>query len=209
MRDRLDIICYLLVLFSVFILPHALDLNTMQKKASGFHSRSLHNGKYDLRKLAQVCPELCDHIIKNGKTGEETLNFANPKSVKLLNTALLQHFYGLEYWAIPDDSLVPAVPGRSEYLHYLYDLIECDDSKEVLGLDIGTGASLIYPCIGFGQYGWKFVASEVNKDSIESCLCIINQNHKLQENIEVRQQHVPTSIFNGIVGPDEKFDFSM
>jgi ribosomal protein L11 methylase PrmA len=37
---------------------------------------------------------------------------------------------------------------------------------QVKGLDVGTGASFVYPLVGAGAYGWSFVASDVDPSSV-------------------------------------------
>ena len=42
-----------------------------------------------------------------------------------------------------------------------------------MGIDIGTGASVIYPLIGYYKYGWNFFASEINNESFENAKKIL------------------------------------
>lgn len=43
--------------------------------------------------------------------------------MKAFNRALLQQFYDVREWDIPDGYLCPPIPGRADYLHYLADLL--------------------------------------------------------------------------------------
>ena len=43
-------------------------------------------------------------------------------------------------------------------------------------LDVGTGASFIYPVLGAASYGWSFVGSEVNPASATSAREILAAN---------------------------------
>src|SRR5690606_3384903 len=101
------------------------------------------------------------HVIRTAD-GQETLDFADPRAVTLLNQALLQQ-YGIREWAIPTGYLCPPVPGRADYIHGLADLLgESHDGNiptgdQLVGLDIGTGANLIYPLLGRVEYQWRFV----------------------------------------------------
>jgi 23S rRNA (adenine1618-N6)-methyltransferase len=52
-----------------------------------------------------------------------TINFSIPQAVKLLNKALLLHFYNVKDWDIPDANLCPPIPGRADYVHYIADLL--------------------------------------------------------------------------------------
>jgi len=43
-------------------------------------------------------------------------------------------------------------------------------------MDIGTGASLIYPLLGLKIFGWKFMAIDSNGKSIENCKNLVSLN---------------------------------
>lgn len=67
---------------------------------------------------------------------------------------------------IPDGQLCPTVPNRSNYIHWIEDLLLSDiipanriDDHVVRGFDIGTGANCIYPLLGASLLGWRFVGS--------------------------------------------------
>jgi 23S rRNA (adenine1618-N6)-methyltransferase len=77
--------------------------------------------------------------------GDLSIDYANPDAVMALNQALLTHAYGLDTWDLPPGSLCPPIPGRSDYLHYLADLLRSrpDDpiprGASIAVLDIGQG----------------------------------------------------------------------
>ena len=81
-------------------------------------------------------------VIQN-KYGKSTIDFSEAKSVKALNAALLRHQYGID-WDIPDKNLCPPIPGRLDYLLHVSELVK---NGAIQILDIGTGASLIYPIL--------------------------------------------------------------
>lgn len=68
---------------------------------------------------------------------------------------------------IPDGQLCPTVPNRSNYIHWIEDLlcsevikkINSGEDNKVRGFDIGTGANCIYPLLGASLLGWSFVGS--------------------------------------------------
>lgn len=67
---------------------------------------------------------------------------------------------------IPDGQLCPTVPNRSNYIHWIEDLLSSDlippissSVGRVRGFDIGTGANCIYPLLGASLLGWSFVGS--------------------------------------------------
>lgn len=180
---------------------------------STLHTRNRNREPYDLKALVNVVPELGNHIKPN-KYGTESIDFASAEAVKLLNQALLNHYYGIEKWDFPDANLCPPIPGRADYLHAIADLLsegtgELKKSSQIKGLDIGTGASLIYPILGVTEYDWSFIATDIDAKSIASAEKIIEANDSLKGKIELRLQKNADSIFNGILNPDDKIDFTM
>ncbi|MAW96554.1 MULTISPECIES: 23S rRNA (adenine(1618)-N(6))-methyltransferase RlmF [unclassified Leeuwenhoekiella] len=188
--------------------------NSREQIKSKLHPRNRNREPYDLNALIDVNPELKNHIKLN-KYGNQSVDFANPRSVKLLNTAILNFYYGIEHWEFPEANLVPPIPGRADYLHYIADLLAANTNGKILkgdkikGLDIGTGASLIYPILGVVEYGWAFTASDIDATSLESAEKIINANEILQQKIDLRLQSDSGSIFKGVINPEEQYSFTM
>ena len=81
---------------------------------------------------------------------------------------------------------------------------ELKKGSQIKGLDIGTGASLIYPILGVTEYDWSFIATDIDAKSIASAEKIIEANDSLKGKIELRVQKNADSIFNGILNPDDK-----
>lgn len=188
----------------------------MKKQApeSSLHPNNLHQGRYDLELLSETLPELRTHVFKN-EYGNLTLDFADPNAVKLLNRALLKHFYQVKYWDIPAGFLCPPIPSRADYIHYLGDLLKENNSgkspkgSKIKVLDIGTGANLIYPLLGVASYDWSFVGSELNPLAIQSAHQILDQNSNFREKIELRSQPDPSKIFTNIIHSEEFFDLTL
>lgn len=180
----------------------------------GLHPRNPHAGRYDLPTLISVCPELAPFVAEN-RFGDLSVDFADPQAVKNLNKALLIHHYGLQHWDIPLGYLCPPVPGRADYIHHLADLLAGDDGDEVptgrriRGLDIGTGANLIYPIVGHRSYGWGFVGVEIDPVALGSAKLISEANPVLKGAIRLRQQKQPEQIFKGVIKRDDLFDFTL
>ena len=179
-----------------------------------FHPRNKHKGHYNLGALTAANPALKALIIRN-KDGEKTLDFTDPVSVKELNRALLQLQYSVTDWNIPEGYLCPPIPGRADLIHAIADLLgESHDGHipsgpGLTGLDIGTGANLVYPLIGQHEYQWQFVGSDIDQGALDNAERILAANAKLQGPITLRKQANPDAIFKGIVGADEQFDFSL
>lgn len=185
----------------------------MTAEKSGLHTRNLHKNPYDFEQLISCVPELKHYVFKNAY-GNLTVNFSIPKAVKLLNKALLEHFYDVKNWDIPDENLCPPIPGRADYVHYIADLLgatlkEIPKGSSVKGLDIGTGANLVYPLIAHQSYGWEMLGTDINKKSLENAQKILDENPDISENIQLKFQSDSQFIFKNILNSEDKFAFSM
>lgn len=184
------------------------------KTKSKLHPRSKHRVRYNFPQLIKSCPNLAPHVRPNDY-GELSINFFNPVAVKLLNTALLKHYYSITTWSIPPNYLCPPIPGRADYIHHIADLLatynqgQLPKGRKIRCLDIGVGASVVYPIIGVKEYGWSFVGAEIDKVAIAAAKRNIQENVRLKSNIEIRQQSNSKDIFFQIIKKDEQFDISI
>jgi 23S rRNA (adenine1618-N6)-methyltransferase len=181
-----------------------------KENISKLHPRNLHKGRYDFDVLIQSCPALTSFVAKN-KYGDDSINFFDPVAVKTLNKALLQHYYQIENWDIPQGYLCPPIPGRADYIHYVADLLfdhsnEISTEKKIKCLDIGVGANCVYPIIGNKAYDWSFVGTDIDKNAINSANLIIEHNPLLKDKIELRLQENKSHILKGIIQEDDYFD---
>ena len=103
------------------------------------------------------------------------------------------------------------MPGRLDYVHVVADLLGADPSRQdgTRGLDIGTGASLIYPILGVREYGWRFVGTDVDDASLRAARAVVDFNPSLRGKVELRLQTDASSIFDGVMRPGERFAFTM
>ncbi len=188
----------------------------MQKKKqteikTELHPRNKHRERYDLDTLSKTHPPLEEHLFINDY-GNQTIDFFSHKAVKALNCALLKHYYNIDYWEIPPRYLVPPIPGRADYLHYIADLLgeanngEVPKGSDIQCFEIGIGASCVYPIIGIEEYGWKFIGSEIDKKAIESSSKIVKNNNNLKDLVEIRYQENKYSVFKGVLTKDEAID---
>lgn len=186
----------------------------IQQEKSRLHPRNRNRARYDLGALIGANPELGNYIKPN-KYGVDSVDFSDPIAVKLLNQALLNHYYGIKNWEFPKENLCPPIPGRADYIHHISDLLgENNFGKIPVGdkitcFDIGVGANCIYPIIGVTEYHWKFIGSDVDPKSIISAEQIVNSNSTLKDKVDCRLQNNPKQIFQGIIGEDEKIDISI
>src|SRR5665647_974890 len=184
------------------------------KEKSGFHPRNRHRERYDFKQLTESCPELAS-FVKVNAYNDESIDFFDPEAVKMLNKALLKHFYAIDYWNIPPNYLCPPIPGRADYIHHIADMLggsnhgEIPKGNQIKCLDIGVGANCVYPIIGNKEYGWSFIGSDIDPVSIESAGEIVKMNSILNGKIELRTQNNSNDIFNGIIQNDEHIDLTL
>jgi len=185
-----------------------------QQEKARLHSRNKNRERYDLSALTTSNPELKNYIMPN-KFGIESVDYSNPVAVKLLNKAILNHYYGIESWEFPDENLCPPIPGRADYIHHIADLLGENNigtipfGDKITCLDVGLGASCIYPIIGVTEYDWKFIGSDIDPKSIASAQNIVNSNSSLKDKIECRLQKNPKDVFHGIIGQEDKIDLTI
>lgn len=178
----------------------------------GLHPRNIHKTGYDFALLITESP-LISGFVKPNAFGNLSINFADPKAVKALNQALLKTHYAIDYWDLPEHYLCPPIPGRADYIHNLADLLSkkahSHATESVRVLDIGTGASIVYPLIGQHHYGWQFVGVDINQAALDNAQQIIEKNNGLADAIHLRVQPSPINIFHGVILPSESFALTM
>ncbi|MEO9966720.1 MAG: 23S rRNA (adenine(1618)-N(6))-methyltransferase RlmF [Reichenbachiella sp.] len=186
-----------------------------EKKAiSRLHVRNKHVGRYDFDALTACEPDLSAFVRPN-LYGDDSIDFADPAGVKMLNKALLKYHYQVEGWDIPDGYLCPPIPGRADYIHHMADLLcshnfgRIPTGDTVLALDIGVGASCIYPILGQKEYGWSFIATDIDENALASSGQIIEKNPTLKNRVEFRLQKEPKDIIYGIITKEERVDLTL
>ncbi|KAL1608535.1 hypothetical protein SLS60_003477 [Paraconiothyrium brasiliense] len=105
------------------------------------------------------------------------LDFQEPYITKAVTKALLKVDFGL-HLEVPDDRLCPPIPNRWNYVSWIHALLDStnpdysiryDPERQVVGLDIGTGASAIYTMLCLkSRPNWTMCATDVDKKSFES-----------------------------------------
>ena len=113
--------------------------------------------------------------------------------------------YNVKFWEFPDTNLCPPIPGRVDYLHHLADMLKQSGiDKNTAILDIGTGASCIYPILGNAEYHWSFVGTDIDEKSLQHAQEIISKN-ELNNAIELRQQMNSSNILKGVLKESDTF----
>lgn len=83
------------------------------------------------------------------------------------------------------------VANRHNYILWLKSLMDSSSydavSQKLTGLDIGTGASCIYPLLGCKQRDWSFVATGESAGSAAKCIRLTGSRYRQQE-LGIRQE---------------------
>ncbi|KAK7204151.1 hypothetical protein BZA70DRAFT_281599 [Myxozyma melibiosi] len=134
----------------------------------------------DFAELAAFYPALKRFLTRN-----RSIDFQSHEAVCTLTQALLARDFDLTITLSPD-RLCPRVANRLNYILWIQDLLDSDLSRvpgakasdEVLGLDIGTGASCIYPLLGCRlRKNWRFIASDIDSSAISSAAETVERNN--------------------------------
>ncbi|ESK91055.1 duf890 domain protein [Moniliophthora roreri MCA 2997] len=146
------------------------------------HSRNRYIQTPDFGQLAEAYPAL-KKFLKGA-----TVDFKDPDAQRCITEALLQRDFNLKI-QIPDDRLCPPVPNRLNYLLWIQDILRAcpNTNEEVVGIDIGTGASVIYPLLGCRLEGseiWRFIGTEIDELSYTSAKQNVESNN-LAERITI------------------------
>lgn len=179
---------------------------------NALHKKNAHRQGYNFNALVKTHAALKSFVINNPHNQQSTIDFSNADAVKALNVALLKYHYEIVQWDFPQGYLCPPIPGRVDYIHYLNDLLserKIEQQGKVTVLDIGTGASCIYPILGASVYGWSFVASDIDPLSINRAEINIAANKNIAKQIDCRLQTNSSDIFKGIIQPNEYYHLTM
>ena len=105
------------------------------------------HSKPDFGTYAATRPSLKPFLIEKKRASSDgfayTLDFSNPEALRELTCACLEHDFGLRV-EIPQDCLVPTVPQKLNYIHWIEDLLALGSAggqfptgDHVTGIDIG------------------------------------------------------------------------
>ncbi|MDD7913023.1 23S rRNA (adenine(1618)-N(6))-methyltransferase RlmF [Polaribacter ponticola] len=170
-------------------------------KEKNLHPKNKFNKGYNFEELIQTNPKLEAYVSKN-KFDVVTIDFSIPEAVKELNKALLFSYDKISVWDFPDENLCPPIPGRLDYILYLTDLLSEEENVKIL--DIGTGATCIYPLLGVAENNWDFVATDIDLDSLDTSQDNIDDNN-FSDKIELRQQFDENNILKGVLKDEDSF----
>ncbi|VVC31765.1 Ribosomal RNA large subunit methyltransferase F-like,Methyltransferase-like protein 16,S-adenosyl-L- [Cinara cedri] len=170
------------------------------------HPRNIYRTRPDFKQMAEEYPEFMKYAT-TGLNGKITFDFKNPDGLRLLTTILLKKDFDLDV-DLPVGKLVPTIPLRLNYLLWIEDLfnLNFDSSKKIKGIDIGTGASCIYPLLAAKKFQWSMVGTDINKESIKNANGNVKKNN-LQHLIQVLEVSEWDRLLP--VTENEHYDFCM
>ena len=170
--------------------------------------------KPDFLTLIKEFPELKKYILKQNEDNEEEFQFdwSNNELSLLMDKSILNYYFNIKYYDIPKGFLIPPIPSRINYINLINSiitkLIKDINIKNIIGIDIGTGANIIYPILGYSIYKWKFICTEINKEAYNNAKLILQKNN-LENNINIIKQNNKDNIFISILNRENKYIFSM
>ncbi|XP_044754875.1 U6 small nuclear RNA (adenine-(43)-N(6))-methyltransferase [Coccinella septempunctata] len=172
------------------------------------HPRNIYKNPPNFKQLAIDYPEFRQHV-RQELTGKVILDFKDTNALRALSRTLLKKDFDLEV-DIPVNKLIPTIPLRLNYLLWLEDLlnIQQQGTDEIYGIDIGTGASCVYPLIAAKKFKWKMIGTEIDKESIIYAKRNVDQN-MLNELIQIHETTGDTLLVDLITSQNRNFDFCM
>ena len=162
----------------------------------------------DFDALAKRHPALAARAVRDKDGKVVNLDWSHPGAAVELSRALLSDDFGIAWdFSADGQNLCPSVTRSLNYIHWVEDLI--NNQQNVRGIDIGTGASVIFPLLLVSLHPeWKIVASEVLEKSVQSARRIVSRNG-WESKITIARVREET-LFSGLVGTDdERYHFSM
>ncbi|XP_030759500.1 U6 small nuclear RNA (adenine-(43)-N(6))-methyltransferase [Sitophilus oryzae] len=170
------------------------------------HPRNIYKSPPDFKALAVEFSEFKNHV-KLDIAGKTVFDFKDPEALRALSRALLKKDFDLDV-EIPKTKLIPTIPLRLNYILWIEDLLEfVERENDIKGIDIGTGASCVYPLMAAKKNKWFLLATETDKDSIACARSNVDKNN-LSSFIKVLETTGDT-LLTDIIKEDEEYDFCM
>lgn len=104
--------------------------------------------KPDFARLASRYPKFAP-FVNVSEDGYPSINFQDPTALRELTKCLLKEDWGLDV-DLREDRLCPTIPNRLDYIYHVLDLephLPSSSLRPLRILDIGTGATAIYPIL--------------------------------------------------------------
>lgn len=120
----------------------------------------------DFDKLSKEHPRLAKYLKGRRYNGAQrkVICFKDAKALRELTYAIMKVDFDLNV-SFPLDYICGGVPGRIDYILLVEDIIgkTTSNDENVYGIDIGTGASCIYPLLACRmRKTWHFLATDIS-----------------------------------------------
>ena len=136
----------------------------------------------DFKALAKKYAYFSKHCNNDGdddRRGERErvkFDFKSWEATHDLCKVLLEDECGVRDWSVPKGHLIPGFTQRRNYCEWVESLLENDgekrdrgDDDRVIGVDIGTGASAIFPLLFTSRNReWEMIGTDITDVAIES-----------------------------------------
>ncbi|XP_059622474.1 U6 small nuclear RNA (adenine-(43)-N(6))-methyltransferase [Phlebotomus argentipes] len=159
------------------------------------HERNIYKKPPDFTELAVKYPEFLK-VCKLDLNGSAQVDFRNPDTLRILTKCLLLRDFQLDV-EIPAGKLVPTLPLRLNYILWIEDILEKMGICEATGLDIGCGASCVYPMLGAKWKGWRMYGTDITEEIAKSARENVVRND-LHEKVTIIQQDESDSVFSRV-----------
>ncbi|KAL0578575.1 hypothetical protein V5O48_003425 [Marasmius crinis-equi] len=172
------------------------------------HPRNLYLNPPDFRKLSETFPPLKPFLQPNSNT----VDFHNEDAQRCVTRALLHRDFNLKI-QLPTNRLCPPVPNRLNYVLWIQDIVKAcqvvEGEEQVTGIDIGTGASAIYPLLACRlESRWKFVVTELD-DVSETHARENVESNALDDQIQILKATKSGPLLLPLSDDTQTFDFTM
>ncbi|KAK0641968.1 hypothetical protein B0T16DRAFT_420787 [Cercophora newfieldiana] len=170
---------------------YPLTLDNASPLAVDNYFQNLYASEPNFKQLARQDAAFASFIKEDGK-----LDFTDPAAMMQLTKTLLMADFGLRL-EMPDDRLCPPVTNRHNYILWLKGLMDTTSygppGRKICGIDVGTGASCIYPLLGATQRPLHFVATDIDPKSLEYARRNVRLNG-LEDRIQILERTVTSAL---------------
>ncbi|KAJ3165698.1 hypothetical protein HDU88_003891 [Geranomyces variabilis] len=176
------------------------------------HERNPFNDRPNFAELARQYEHLAPYLRPNWQ-GAPSIDFKDAQALRELTYALLWTGFGLRL-EIPLDMLCPPVPNRLDYVLTIEDLLAESGIKSdapVHGIDIGAGASCIYPLLACKRNEkWRMLGLDIEPRAIAYATANVAQN-QLNSKITVCKNETDVILNKDLLDGFHKkrYDFTM
>ncbi|OWZ61579.1 hypothetical protein AYX15_06227 [Cryptococcus neoformans] len=170
--------------------------------------------KPDFARLASRYPKFAP-FVNVSEDGYPSINFQDPTALRELTKCLLKEDWGLDV-DLREDRLCPTIPNRLDYIYHVLDLephLPSSSLRPLRILDIGTGATAIYPILlSRLRPDSRIVATEIDESSYNHAKATLEKNNIPPSSITILKSPTPDPILFPLwecKGKSEDWDFTI